>query len=1080
MKSFTKKSLNPVHFAGIYAIIVFILITLIPGIIFAQWNTNTSVNIPISNLEVADMETAPTTDGKTWIAFYVQNSGNYDMYAQLIDANGYKLLGTNGMLVSSQTSGSATFVFNVCVDAANNLIIANQDERTGTMQAVVYKISQAGTHLWAATGIILGEGLAPYPAVLSTGETVVAWNGASNTLNLQKISAAGTTVWSSPITVLVGTSTTTRGQVIGNTGGKFTMVYQKRGFGISTSLYAQMFDNAGTALYTALQICNETTSGARYYSIAGSADTTYFGYYSSTGNRFNSYVQRINPGGTIPWGMNGSNFNTQTGTNDNYQGQTAINVAAGSGYVWSVCTFSDPNQTQYGIYIQKFLRSTGARQFTDLGKVVYAISGNSDQEWGDLALINDTPMFMIEDVNYKLYATRLDASGNFVWPGNRVEISSTTATMGTPKMRNGFTPDGPNRCAGTWTENRGSFYMGYAQGISVGGLIGVVVATQGGVPATITSPGGTLQMVATVFPSTASQTVTWSIVPGTGGATITPTGLVTANLDGTVYAKAVAVQDPTVKDSMLITITGQVPLAPTVVTLAATPVAGVTATINGSVTANNATTTVTFQWGLTTSYSNTVSATPGIVNGTTPTAVLANLTSLTPLTTYHYRCVGVNSVGTTYGLDMTFTTCQPPDAAGSITGPASVCQGQTGVVYSTATIPFATTYVWTVPTGASIVGGIGTNSITVNYANNASSGNVTVAGSNTCTTGTPATLAVTVNTIPIPTITGPAEACVGAANVNYSTEPGMTGYTWTISAGGTIVNGAGTNTIEVQWNTAGPQTLTVNYTNAGGCQAQNPASYSVTVSIIPADAGPITGENSLCAGTQGVPYSVELITGATTYVWTVPAGATIMTGSGTSAITVDFATTAVSGPITVSGNSVCGNGAASSLDVTVKPIPETPVVDSNGFVLTSSAATGNQWYKDGELIVGATGQEYTVEQNGWYWTIVTIDGCSSAESNHIYILVTGTENHNGPDFSIYPIPNNGRFDISITSPVSSTCTLEIYNILGARICQLNDISVNGTFKKTVDLRPIPDGVYHIVLKDSGNQVVRKFIVKGSK
>jgi hypothetical protein len=80
-------------------------------------------------------------------------------------------------------------------------------------------------------------------------------------------------------------------------------------------------------------------------------------------------------------------------------------------------------------------------------------------------------------------------------------------------MRYGFTPDGPNRCAGTWTENRVSGYKGYAQGISIGGLIGVTVATQNGVPAVITTDGGTLQMVSTVFPASADQSVTWSINP---------------------------------------------------------------------------------------------------------------------------------------------------------------------------------------------------------------------------------------------------------------------------------------------------------------------------------------------------------------------------------------------------------------------------------------------------------------------------------------------------------------------------------------------------------------------------------------
>ena len=95
--------------------------------------------------------------------------------------------------------------------------------------------------------------------------------------------------------------------------------------------------------------------------------------------------------------------------------------------------------------------------------------------------------------------------------------------------------------------------------------------------------------------------------------------------------------------------------------------------------------------------------------------------------------------------------------------------------------------------------------------------------------------------------------------------------------------------------------------------------------------------------------------------------------------------------MTVSGNTICGNGAPSALDVTVTPKPETPVVDSNGFVLTSSASTGNQWYRDGVLIPGATGQQYTVTENGFYWTVVTINGCSSDESNHVYILITGSE-----------------------------------------------------------------------------------------
>jgi len=223
-------------------------------------------------------------------------------------------------------------------------------------------------------------------------------------------------------------------------------------------------------------------------------------------------------------------------------------------------------------------------------------------------------------------------------------------------MRYTFTPDGPNRCAGTWTEDRGSGYLGFAQGVSVGGLIGLTVATQGSVPAVITTNGGTLQMTATVFPSTANQNVNWSIVHGTGMGTITSSGLVTGVSNGTVYAKAAAVQDTTVVDSLLITLSGQTAQAPSVITLAATNVIASGATLNGTVNANNLASAVTFDWGLTTAYGNTATGIPGTVSGSTVTPVLANLTGLTSNTTYHFRVKASSAAGTATGVDFSFTT----------------------------------------------------------------------------------------------------------------------------------------------------------------------------------------------------------------------------------------------------------------------------------------------------------------------------------------------------------------------------------------------------------------------------------------
>jgi hypothetical protein len=94
---------------------------------------------------------------------------------------------------------------------------------------------------------------------------------------------------------------------------------------------------------------------------------------------------------------------------------------------------------------------------------------------------------------------------------------------------------------------------------------------------------------------------------------------------------------------------------PGVTTNSATNVTGNSAALNGTVNPNGSATTYYFQWGMTTAYgNNTPSQSAG--SGTGNVAVSANLTSLTPNTTYHNRLVGTNNTGTVYGSDMTFKT----------------------------------------------------------------------------------------------------------------------------------------------------------------------------------------------------------------------------------------------------------------------------------------------------------------------------------------------------------------------------------------------------------------------------------------
>jgi hypothetical protein len=320
--------------------------------------------------------------------------------------------------------------------------------------------------------------------------------------------------------------------------------------------------------------------------------------------------------------------------------------------------------------------------------------------------------------------------------------------------------------------------------------------------------------------------------------------------------------------------------------------------------------------------------------------------------------------------------------------------------------------------------------------------------------------------------------CVNSGYYTYTTESNMTGYSWIVSSGGTITFGGGGNQIQVTWNSAGAQSVSVNYTNSSGCSGVSPTVLPVTVTGLPGNAGSISGSASVCAGVSGITYMVSPVQNATAYYWTVPAGVTIISGDMTNAITVNIAMDASSGAISVYPNNICGNGGISpSLDITVNPIPPVPVIMNTGYILSSSAPMGNQWYIEGNLIAGATNQTHdaTLSGTGYYWSIVTLNGCSSGESNHVMVLSNGIGSLSTAGIDIYPVPNNGMFNVSFTGSSKDKYTIKVVNSLGINVFE--ESGVETTDQKVIDLRPVASGVYTVIFENSANKIVKKIIVK---
>jgi hypothetical protein len=121
--------------------------------------------------------------------------------------------------------------------------------------------------------------------------------------------------------------------------------------------------------------------------------------------------------------------------------------------------------------------------------------------------------------------------------------------------------------------------------------------------------------------------------------------------------------------------------------------------------------------------------------------------------------------GCSSSSDSTAAIINPlPESADTISGITVVSQGQNPVNYTVPEITYATSYQWELPTGAT--GFSTSNSITVEYEDSAVSGDISVKGTNFCGDGATSILAITVNSISLPSCQTP----------NYIPTDGLVAY----------------------------------------------------------------------------------------------------------------------------------------------------------------------------------------------------------------------------------------------------------------------------------------------------------------
>ncbi len=172
------------------------------------------------------------------------------------------------------------------------------------------------------------------------------------------------------------------------------------------------------------------------------------------------------------------------------------------------------------------------------------------------------------------------------------------------------------------------------------------------------------------------------------------------------------------------------------------------------------------------------------------------------------------------------------------------------------------------------------------------------------------------------------------------------------------------------------------------------------------------------------------------------------------------------GSVTIDANQA-GNATFAAAETVSQSFcinPATPIItvsdnDTDVVTLTSDSDTGNQWFLNGEAIDGSTGSAIEVESIGIYTVQVTVEGCISAMSDEIALIVTGNELGTKLDVTVYPNPASNYLEVKGSG--IDTNTVQLYDLSG-RSRNILFFSEEQSLK--ADISQLPDGVYVLIIR----------------
>jgi len=461
-----------------------LIFLLISGILTAEWSDDPAMNNAICDLtgEQAIPKAVIGPTGDTYIGYFSNDSGNYDVRMQRFDPLGNELWANDGIVISDNPAMTWLTDWDMIVDQDNHAILTFQDIRNvGNNNAYAYRIAPDGTFVWGEDGLELSNSAAfdasPKVCVTSVGNTVITWQ-ADVVIIMQKISPDGTLLWGDNGITMSCADTYSWPQPFAVENDNILLkFYHDSGpiWAPTRHLYVQKFDADGNAVWAEDTVVSNVTGITAWTQvlniISDGNNGCFISWHDSRGGGTISFpfVQHVLSDGSVGFIANGVQLSTET-NRQNFYPESVYD--ANSGDLVTYWSQTDGNQNDHGITGQK-LDSDGNLLWGANGNNLIPISTLYIQLIAVRAIENDL-MILIEEytdaVNAYVKAMKIDPEGNYIW----LEEQVTMCSVASEKIHSVASQAYSGQLVSAWEDDRNGTKDIFAQNINEDGTIGVI------------------------------------------------------------------------------------------------------------------------------------------------------------------------------------------------------------------------------------------------------------------------------------------------------------------------------------------------------------------------------------------------------------------------------------------------------------------------------------------------------------------------------------------------------------------------------------------------------------------------------